>query len=115
MEILLRYRQLFVKDDVLIGEWDIFGAEVFLCYSRFFITGDFVIGRVECTLKYMFERNICFFLKEFNFIIWFSPFDFLLQCISLSQAFSFLQSHFLAFFLSSAVAELITITPVCVC
>ena len=25
-------------------------AEVFLRYSRFFVIGDFVIGRVECTL-----------------------------------------------------------------
>ena len=47
-EILLRYRWVFVKDDVLIGEWGIFGAEVFLHYSRFFIKSDFVIGRVEC-------------------------------------------------------------------
>ena len=33
---------------VFIGEWGIFGAEVFLRYSRFFIKGNFVIGRVEC-------------------------------------------------------------------
>ena len=32
-EILLHYRQLFIKGDVFIGEWSIFGAEVFLCYS----------------------------------------------------------------------------------
>ena len=49
VEILLRYRQLFVKDDVLIGEWGIFGAEVFLCYSCFFfVKGNFIIGGVEC-------------------------------------------------------------------
>ena len=46
-EILLRYRWLFVKADVFIGEWRIFGAEVFLHYSRFFIKGNFVIGRLE--------------------------------------------------------------------
>ena len=47
-EILLHYRQLFIKGDVIIGEWEIFGVEVFLCYSQFFVKGDFVIGRVEC-------------------------------------------------------------------
>ena len=40
----------FVKGDVFISEWGIFGAEVFLRYSRFFVKGDFVIGGVECTL-----------------------------------------------------------------
>ena len=49
MEILLHYRWLFVKDDIIIGEWGIFGAEVFLRYSQFFIKGDFIIGRVKCT------------------------------------------------------------------
>ena len=47
-EILLRYRWLFVKGNVFICEWGTFGAEVFLCYSQFFVKGDFVIGRVEC-------------------------------------------------------------------
>ena len=47
-EILLHYRWLFVKGDVIIGEWEIFSAEVFLCYSQFFIKGNFVIGGVEC-------------------------------------------------------------------
>ena len=47
-EILLRYRQLFIKGSVFIGEWGIFGAVVFLHYSRFFIKGDFLISRVEC-------------------------------------------------------------------
>ena len=47
-EILLHYRRVFIKDDVLIGEWCIFCAEVFLHYSQFFIKGDFIIGRVEC-------------------------------------------------------------------
>ena len=37
VEILLHYRQLFVKGDVFIGEWGIFGAEVFLHYCQFFI------------------------------------------------------------------------------
>ena len=48
VEILLRYRQLFIKGDMFIGEWSIFGAEVFLHYRRFFVKGDFIIGRVEC-------------------------------------------------------------------
>ena len=52
-EILLRYRQLFVKDDVFIGERCIFGAEVFLHYRGFFIKNDFVIGGVECSLLQM--------------------------------------------------------------
>ena len=34
--------------NVFIGEWGIFGAEVFLHYSQFFIKGHFIIGRVEC-------------------------------------------------------------------
>ena len=49
MEILLHYRQLFVKGDVFIGKRGIFGAEVFLHYRQFFVKSDFVIGRVECT------------------------------------------------------------------
>ena len=48
LEIFLHYRQLFIKDNVLIGEWEIFVAEVFLHYSQFFIKGNFIIGRVEC-------------------------------------------------------------------
>ena len=44
-EILLCYRQLFIKDDVFIGEWGIFGAKVFLRYSQFFVKGDFIIGQ----------------------------------------------------------------------
>ena len=47
-EILLCYRQLFVKGHVFIGEWGIFGAKVFLHYSQFFIKGDFIIDGVEC-------------------------------------------------------------------
>ena len=42
------YRWLFIKGNVFIGEWGIFGAEVFLHYSQFFIKGDFIIGGVEC-------------------------------------------------------------------
>ena len=34
-EILPRYRRLFVKGDVFIGEWGIFGAEVFLVIADF--------------------------------------------------------------------------------
>ena len=41
-EILLHYRQLFIKDDVFIGERGIFGAEVFLHYRQFFIKSNFV-------------------------------------------------------------------------
>ena len=48
---MLHYRQLFIKDDVLIGEWGIFSAEVFLHYSQFFIKGDFVKDGVECSLE----------------------------------------------------------------
>ena len=40
----------FVKGNIIIGEWGIFGVEIFLCYSQFFIKGDFVIGGVECIL-----------------------------------------------------------------
>ena len=32
-EILLHYRWLFIKGDVIIGEWGIFGVEISLCYS----------------------------------------------------------------------------------
>ena len=49
VEILICYRWLFVKGDVIIGEWSIFGVEIFLCYSQFFIKGNLVIGRVECS------------------------------------------------------------------
>ena len=51
VEIFLCYRQLFIKGNIIIGEWEIFGAEVFLCYRLFFVKGNFVIGRVECTLE----------------------------------------------------------------
>ena len=47
VEIFLHYRWLFIKGDIIIGEWEIFGVEVFLRYSQFFVKGDFVIGRVE--------------------------------------------------------------------
>ena len=32
-EILLHYRWLFIKGDVITGEWGIFGVEIFLHYS----------------------------------------------------------------------------------
>ena len=51
MDILLCYRWLFVKGDVFIGEWGMFGAEVFLHYSQFFVKGNFIIGGVECMLR----------------------------------------------------------------
>ena len=47
VKIFLRYRQLFVKGNLIIGEWRILGAEIFLQFSRFFVKGDFVIGGVE--------------------------------------------------------------------
>ena len=49
-EIFLHYRWLFIKGDIFIGEWEVFGTEVFLCYSQFFIISDFVIDGVECIL-----------------------------------------------------------------
>ena len=56
-EILLHYRQLFVKNDVFIGERGIFGAEVFLHYRPFFIKSNFIIGRVECIrLRYYIKH-----------------------------------------------------------
>ena len=51
MEIFLCYRWLFIKGNVFIGEWEIFGAEVFLRYSRFFVKEDFVIDGVEYTYR----------------------------------------------------------------
>ena len=36
---------------MFIGEWGIYGVEVFLHYSQFFIKGNFVIGGVECNCK----------------------------------------------------------------
>ena len=52
VEILLCYKQLFIKGNVFIGELGIFDAEVFLHYSWFFIKGNFIIGRVECMYIY---------------------------------------------------------------
>ena len=52
MEILLRFRWLFIKDNVFIGERGIFGAEVFLCYRWFFVKSNFVIGGVECIANF---------------------------------------------------------------
>ena len=40
---------LFIKGDIFIGKWSIFGVEVFLRYSQFFVKGNFVWGGVECT------------------------------------------------------------------
>ena len=56
-EILLHYRQLFIKDNVFIGERSIFGAEVFLCFRRFFIKSDFFIGGAECIYRERKEMN----------------------------------------------------------
>ena len=47
-EILLHCRWPFIKGDVFISEWGIFGVEIFLHYSQFSIKGDLIIGRVEC-------------------------------------------------------------------
>ena len=66
-EILLHYWQLFIKDDIFIGERGIFGAEVFLRYRQFFVKSDFIIGRVECISfdVYQFlEDN--FYLENFS-------------------------------------------------
>ena len=49
VEILFYYRWLFVKGNIIIGEWGIFGVGIFLHNSPFFIKGDFIIGGVECT------------------------------------------------------------------
>ena len=49
-KILLYYGWLFIKGDIIIGEWGIFGVEIFFHYSQFFIKGDIVIGRVECNM-----------------------------------------------------------------
>ena len=49
-EIFLCYRQLFINGNVIIGELEIFGMEVFLCCSRFFVKSDFVIDGVGCRL-----------------------------------------------------------------
>ena len=56
MKIFLHYRWLFIKDDTFIGEWEIFGAEVFLCHSQFFIKGNFIIDGGECTNTLKAER-----------------------------------------------------------
>ena len=48
-ESFLHYRWLFIKGNVIQGEWETFGVEVFLHYSQFFIKSNFIIGRVECT------------------------------------------------------------------
>ena len=49
-EIFLCYWQLFIKGDIFIGEWEIFGAEVFHHYSWFFVKGNFIIDGVKCSL-----------------------------------------------------------------
>ena len=55
-EILLHYRQLFVKGNVFIGERGIFGAEVFLHYRQFFIKSNFIRGRVECISSFLHHK-----------------------------------------------------------
>ena len=57
-EILLHYRWLFIKDDIIIGEWGIFGVEILLCYSQFFVKGNFIIGRVECMPKILMDHLV---------------------------------------------------------
>ena len=59
VQILLCYRQLFVKGDIIIGEWDIFGVEIFLHYIQFFVKGDFIIGGVECNVLAISTHNRC--------------------------------------------------------
>ena len=46
-ENLLHYRWLFVKGNVIVSVWGIFGVEIFLRYSRYFVKGNFVIGGVH--------------------------------------------------------------------
>ena len=58
-EILLHYRQLFIKGGVIIGDWSIFGVEIFLPYRQFFLKGNFVIGGVECI-----SFNMCQILDD---------------------------------------------------
>ena len=48
-----------VKGDVFIGEWEIFGVEVFLRYSRFFVKDDFFIDGVECMFFLTPGRRVC--------------------------------------------------------
>ena len=55
VEIFLCYRWLFVKGNIFISEWEIFGAEVFLHYGQFFIKGDFIIDGVECSMNTFFQ------------------------------------------------------------
>ena len=45
-EIFLRYRWLFIKSNVVIGEWKIYGAELSFLYSRFFRQRQLHIGGV---------------------------------------------------------------------
>ena len=56
-EILLHYRQLFIKGNVIIGKWGIFGMEIFLRYSRFFIKSKFIIDGAECIRGCPIERG----------------------------------------------------------
>ena len=35
VEVFLHYRQLFIKGDIFIGEWEIFGAEVSFIIANF--------------------------------------------------------------------------------
>ena len=56
-EILPHYRWLFVKGNIIIGEWGIFGVEIFLHYIQFFIKGNFVIGGVECIYLFKSVRS----------------------------------------------------------
>ena len=65
-EILLRYRQLFIKGDVFISERGVFGAEVFLRYRQFFVKSDFVIGRVECTCCIKLRPYMAFYEMHIN-------------------------------------------------
>ena len=64
MEILLCYRWLFIKGDVFIGEWGIFGTEVFLHYSQFFVKGNFIIDGVEC--RWCFVSGLCSVFKMYS-------------------------------------------------
>ena len=69
VDILLCYRWLFIKGNVFIGEWGIFGAEVFLRYSLFFIKSNFVIGRVGC-ISGLYSMSMCMYLTYVPAKIW---------------------------------------------
>ena len=55
VKILLHYRWLFIKGNVIIGECGIFGVEI----CQFFVKGNFIIGRVECIGRLCWSYQYC--------------------------------------------------------